>query len=69
MHHGGAGTTAAGLRAAVPTSTAFAKFLIFVIVHWLIEASAFALLCSVQQPLSLSLGTSHSGESGCMPGE
>lgn len=55
VHHGGAGTTVAGLSAAIPTSTAFPRFLIFVIIHWLSEASVFSLQCSVQQLLSISL--------------
>ncbi|XP_008235799.1 PREDICTED: sterol 3-beta-glucosyltransferase UGT80A2-like [Prunus mume] len=67
VHHGVAGTTAAGLKAAVTDNAIFLGSLTSVndpVTHfWLI----FSVLFSVQPQLYHSLGTSHFGGRGCMP--
>lgn len=67
VHHGGAGTTAAGLKAAVNESLPlFGRLLIFIDIY--LESNIFSPLPlnSAQQPLCLSLGISSFGEKGCM---
>lgn len=66
VHHGGAGTTAAGLRAAVITSKLVAMFdtFHFLLPHYfiyLITDPHYYLHHSALLPLFLSLGTNHSG--------
>lgn len=76
VHHGGAGTTAAGLKAAVTRYANFSEHLFFVSVFFTVYMNSlllyiihFLLQHSVQLLLYLSLETNHSGESGYMPAE
>ncbi|KAH8489831.1 hypothetical protein H0E87_025157 [Populus deltoides] len=65
VHHGGAGTTAAGLKAAVIAAAClYCRFLYPVLSVF--SLSFFFRVCSALQPLCLSLVTNPSGVSGCM---
>lgn len=67
VHHGGAGTTAAGLKAAV-SECAFIwkRLLVFISIHLESVICLFSSLNSAQQLSCLSLGISRFGEKGCM---
>lgn len=70
VHHGGAGTTAAGLKAAVTIFASLEYLFLLCDLLQQVYCGCFYVFCfSVQQQLYHSLETNHSGERGCMPEE
>lgn len=67
VHHGGAGTTAAGLKAAVMVNMKWSLQFLFIRFFLLTIYFNFCWYCSARQPSFRSLATNHFGEKESTP--